>query len=374
MNQKYLLSLLAVACFLCPQAQNVVINEVAYTNRTLIEDADGDTPDWIELYNRSNVSIDLKGFFLSDDKDDLKKWEFPSVSISANGFLLVFASGKNRNNWPDLHTSFKLGAMQENVYLSDNQGVVSDSLLVRCSPADKTLGRYPDGSSIIKVFNNPSPNASNNNSDTLHIVFQTDTLYFSHKNGFYQNPFNLELHAGNPENIVFYTLNSQDPDDRSMQYESPISIYNRTVDENRYSKIKTGNEKIKPKENVFKSNVIRAVVYNSGCPASRVSTKSYFVSENMKERYPVPIVSITTDPDNLFDDDNGIYVAGNQLNFLHHGKAWEREAYWEVFDTAGNIMIEQDAGIRIHGRNSRFAPQKSLRLYAREKLGNEKFN
>ncbi|MCG8702375.1 MAG: CotH kinase family protein, partial [Bacteroidales bacterium] len=86
-----------------------------------------------------------------------------------------------------------------------------------------------------------------------------------------------------------------------------------------------------------------------------------------------PIVSIITDKDNLFDDDIGIYTVGNHYNYGQHGKEWERQVHLEIFDNNTQV-IDQNAGIRIHGRGSRVEDQKSFRIYARKKYGQESFS
>ncbi len=75
-----------------------------------ILDADGDSSDWIELYNPAQQAFNLGGWFLTDDPGDLKRWRFPNgTTIAANGYLLVFASGKDLTSG-QLHTSFRLSS------------------------------------------------------------------------------------------------------------------------------------------------------------------------------------------------------------------------------------------------------------------------
>ena len=74
-------------------------------------DEDGDPSDWIEIYNPNNEAINLDGWFLTDDANDMEKWEFPAVEIARGGFLVIFASGKNRSDADgELHTNFQLRA------------------------------------------------------------------------------------------------------------------------------------------------------------------------------------------------------------------------------------------------------------------------
>ena len=86
----------------------VVINEFMAENDGFLRDLDGDTPDWIELRNTGASATNLAGWHLTDSPTNLTKWTFPSTNISAGGFLIVFASGKDRTNAAELHTSFQL--------------------------------------------------------------------------------------------------------------------------------------------------------------------------------------------------------------------------------------------------------------------------
>ena len=85
------------------QAQPIRINEVMSSNGGVITDSDGDTSDWIELYNAGTASVNLKGFGLSDKIAEPLKWVFPDFQFNPGNYLIVFASGKDRNvapvNW-----------------------------------------------------------------------------------------------------------------------------------------------------------------------------------------------------------------------------------------------------------------------------------
>lgn len=103
----------------------LVISEVMSANRTYLPDADGNCYDYIELYNASDATIDLTGYFLTDDENTLRKWAFPEgASIAGGGYLLVYASGLSQTAAGALHASFKLSSEGEPVLLSDAQGRV----------------------------------------------------------------------------------------------------------------------------------------------------------------------------------------------------------------------------------------------------------
>lgn len=122
---------------------------------TTLKDEDGDYPDWIEIHNTTNQTIDLSNYALSDSTDKLVKWRFPQGStIAPNGYFVVFASKKDRaaaeGSWP--HANFKLRSNGETVILSDIQGRMVDMVTYDLLSADTSWGRDEEGDGSFKVF------------------------------------------------------------------------------------------------------------------------------------------------------------------------------------------------------------------------------
>lgn len=352
-------------------AQSVVINEVMFENHSSFTDMDGDTPDWIELYNRDTVSVQLSGFGLTDDKslDDI--WLLPEYELAPGEFLVVFASGKNRRTGLDLHTDFKLGLMEEQLFLVNSNGVVVDSTTIRCVPTDKSLVCMPDGEISGRCIAFPTPGYSNINAQVIDVDYRPDSLWFDVQGGFYASAVQLNLYNKFPQNVIHYTLDADDPNERDSVFHDVLSLHDLTSEKIRFAdEIDNGFEL---GEDILKAPVVRAQVYSSGCPASEIVSQTYFIGNKYGSRYHVPVISIITDEDNLFDDDEGIYVLGNNNNFLQSGKSWERPIQLEIFNEEGLKVIDQQAGMRIHGAGSRSRPQKSLRLYARQSYGDSLF-
>ena len=111
------------------QAQEGVwISEFMAANNTGLDDEDRDEEDWIEIYNAGADTANLKGWYLTDNINDLTKWAFPEVTLTPGAYLVVFASGKNRREPSGvLHTNFKLDGSGEYLGLvrPDGQTVVS---------------------------------------------------------------------------------------------------------------------------------------------------------------------------------------------------------------------------------------------------------
>jgi hypothetical protein len=100
------------------------ISEFMADNKDGLSDEDGDEVDWVEIQNPNPVAQDMAGWYLTDDPATLTKWQFPGVSINANGYLVVFASGKDRRvSGQNLHTNFSLKADGESLLLVKPDGV-----------------------------------------------------------------------------------------------------------------------------------------------------------------------------------------------------------------------------------------------------------
>ena len=105
-----LFALVFVTIFL-PQSlpADPVITEFLASNNSVLADEDGAFPDWIEIFNPEATAADLTGYYLTDDPLLLTKWQFPATTLNSSGFLVVFASDKNRAvSGAELHTNFKL--------------------------------------------------------------------------------------------------------------------------------------------------------------------------------------------------------------------------------------------------------------------------
>lgn len=133
-----------IATSTVPSAGDLVINEFMASNDATQADQDGEFDDWIEFYNNSDSSIDLEGYFLSDDFSDLTKWAFPEgTSIEPNGYLVVWADSDETQS--GLHTNFRLLAASENIFLVDPNGAIVDEVSFIDQTTDVSFGRFPNG-------------------------------------------------------------------------------------------------------------------------------------------------------------------------------------------------------------------------------------
>lgn len=244
------------------------------------------------------------------------------------------------------------------------------------------------------------------------LLIRNDNIYtelvFSKESGFYEEPFDLEIYAP-PSTRIFYTLDGSDPDENAIPYTGPIRINDATQNDNVYSMrtdvsagflsddiaVYNSNDPhyIIPDYNVDKCTVIRSAYCDADGYFSEIKTKSYFVGYAEKSGYDnINIISIVTDPNNLFNNETGIYVLGHRYdeyikedlevranidwwwwdaNYHQRGYKWERTANVQLFDSEKNLLLNKSCGIRIHGGYSRALLPRSINLYARDQYDGE---
>ncbi len=138
------------------QLGDLVINEFMANNDSSHIDSADEFDDWIEFYNNGNNSIDLQGYFLSDDADQLLKWSFPAgTTIDADGYLIVWADKDEEQE--GLHANFKLSASSETIFLSDPAGNLIDIVEYQEQDQDVSYARFPNGTGdfqkMVSTFN-----------------------------------------------------------------------------------------------------------------------------------------------------------------------------------------------------------------------------
>ena len=92
------------------RAELVISEFLARATSSSLADEDGAPSDWIEIHNPDAVARSTAGYFLTDSASNLVKWQLPDVEVAVGGYLIVFASGKDRAvAGSELHTNFSLG-------------------------------------------------------------------------------------------------------------------------------------------------------------------------------------------------------------------------------------------------------------------------
>jgi hypothetical protein len=381
---KKLIPVLLVFFFVKNLTAQVVINEIMSNNQSTILDDNGKYSDWIEFYNPTGSPVDIDGYYLSDNADSLRKWEFPPFVIPAFGFRTVWCSGLDDLIGANIHTNFSIDVQGENIYFSDQSGNVIDNVSSVPLPADKSYGRFPDGGSF-NFLSEPSYHATNNAAATISGLIP-DAPEFSVPGGFYTTDQNITLTHTDPTVTIHYTLDGSDPTEFSPVYSTPINVHSRVGEPNYYSMIRTCYnvhfflpDWTAPPLEVFKCSIVRARAFKTGFFPGPIKTFSYFIDPNMFSRYGnLPVVSLVSDPKNLFNDTTGIYVPGiNYQPSTFHANYyldWDKPANIEMYMPGGVAAFNGNFKISINGQSSPSSPQKGINVTASTDYGPAKID
>lgn len=136
--------------------EGVVINEFMASNDSTAMDPAGDYDDWIELFNTTDDTVSLSGFFLSDKEDNISKFEIPdslNVSIAPQGYLIVWADEDGDKMQEGIHANFKLSGGGEAVILSNPDTVILDQIVYGEQTTDLSFARIPNGTGDFQISN-----------------------------------------------------------------------------------------------------------------------------------------------------------------------------------------------------------------------------
>lgn len=346
--------LLTITPLTISAAEDLVINEVMASNITSQMNPDNsDFVDWIELYNKGSNPVNLKGIFITDDLSDPLKWQLDEeFSLPPNEYYIIWADGLDLEN----HASFKLSGGGEQVGLYHQDGSVIDTLSFGVQRNDVSFGRYPDGATQWYYFAPPTCQGPNTHVG-LDSNEQVPRPEFALAGGLYSGPQRINL-SSVPGGIIRYTLDGSIPTANSEVYDGPIPITETTV--------------------------VRARGFKENLLPSDVVTSTYVIDEPGT----LPVISIATPPEFLFDEEIGITVGicvpdnhgepGGEPPFdpdANFWNRWERPVHIEYYAPEGTGGLAQDAGIAIFGGAlGRQLRQKAFTLFARNKYGDSDFD
>jgi hypothetical protein len=255
----YSLICLGLLAFQLPTEAALQINEILASNDTDFNDGFGDKEDWIEIYNPNGIAVNLDGYFLTDNADLLTKWNFPNVTVGANGYLLVFASSKDVvDPGGNPHTNFGLSANGEFLAIVRPDGTTIDDSFSPAFPEQFTDVAYgpPAAGGTPVFFQSSTPGAVNNTTAYPGVVKDTN---FSVDRGFYSAPFQVAITSATPTATIRYTT------DGSWPSTSNGTIYSTPID-------------------VTTTTTLRAIAYQSGWLSTNVDSHTYIFVDDVVQQ------------------------------------------------------------------------------------------
>lgn len=355
----------------------VKFNEVQTSNsKTQLDPDFYKYKDWIELYNTSSSSYDLSGCYLTDNKDKPRKWQIPSgYSIGGTSYLLVYCDGEDLAG-KALHTSFKLSSSGGDVlFLYSASMLLLDSVSVGVVEADYTYGRLSDGTGDWAALSKPTPGKANVSTVVKGLAPKP---VFSIQGGYYNKEQSVTLSSSLSGAVIRYTTDGSEPTSESEIYTGPITAKSYEATTQKYGhnrENKTGIQQYTyPSSLSYPSDryngtrtygfVIKAKVFHDDYVPSNTEGNTYFININKRS---LPVVAISTNFDNFFSADTGIYIQGtNGLDdsyvTANWRQDWERKVFVEYFDENGIRQFGVNAGATTMGAVSRNYDMKSLNI------------
>ena len=337
------------------QDTHLVINELMQSNVECVRDDIHEFPDsWVELYNPTGANISLGNYKIGTKNKADKAWALPSnVTVSAGGYVIIYCDKEGLED-NRLHTDFRLDSDKEgNLYLFEGSTIVSSVVGIPVMPApDIAYGRARDSQATDNGDTwgyelKPTPEAANEGGVVAadHILGAPE---FSQHGQICESGSSFQLKLSLPKKTpggedtpesayITYTTDGSEPTATSTLYDDHIDI---------------GGTK-----------VIRAKLFCDGW-LSPVSTAQSYIFH--PRAVTVPIISIQTKREYIYDDAFGIYPNNtskeNQVD-------WRRPINIEMFDAAGKASVINQLGeTRIMGGQSRANALKSMAIYTNKRF------
>ncbi|MFT4638116.1 MAG: hypothetical protein ACI8T1_001434 [Verrucomicrobiales bacterium] len=223
-----LLALSTFSVFITPLSADILISEVMTDNEDTLLAADGSSPDWLELHNDGAESVNLAGFFLTDDPEDLNKWELPSLDLAAGGFVVILASGDDlRDPAGELHTSFKMKNGGEFLALVEpDKTTIADAYepeIPQLDPGQSYGVQNVEGNWVTHFFATPSPGAANSGGTVAEEVM------FSVSGKAFNGSLQVELSSRSGTPILYSTDGDAPSGANSKIYSTAINLTETTA-------------------------------------------------------------------------------------------------------------------------------------------------
>jgi hypothetical protein len=288
--------------------------------------------DWVELYNPSGSTMDLSGYWLSDDINEPQKWSFPAgTTLAPQDFLVVVLSGMgdfSPDEYGYLNASFKLKQTAgEDIVFADSDGTVLeyyDFEELGPNRMNHSFARITDGSPEWRICTTPTLGATNAGNFGMSYTSKPEVDQVP---GFYTGSLVVTISSTEPNTTIYYTLDGSEPTGDDIEYTGPITIETSTS--------------------------LRAISYSSelGVMPSFIETNTYLINEGEQT---LPVVCISRS-----DMESGYW--GNE----------EKIGVLELFYKDGNLLSKAHVDTNEHGSDSNALNQRSFDFITQDEMGHD---
>lgn len=324
-----------------PTAESLVINEIQSANIDMYVDPSFNYGAWIELYNPTDKAVSLNGLYVSDDATNLTKHRLAQAGALPAGSYRVVWFDHHHYTYAPSQVGFKLDYDGGTIYISTPDGEVVASQDFPMAVPRTSYARTTDGTGEWSRTAEPTPGKSNATStfatERLEApVVDTDAMLFTAP-----FTFSVAIPAGA---TLRYTTDST----------TPTLTNGATSTDGKFS--------------VSGTAIYRFCLFQEGKLPSQVVTRSFLYKDR---DYTLPIISVVTDPVNLYDDSLGVYVKGvngrtgnGQSTPCNWNMDWDRPVNFEYITPDGGMVVNQEVDFAMCGGWSRAWTPHSFKLKA----------
>ena len=324
-----------------PTADNIVINEIQSANIDMFVDPSFNYGSWVELYNPTSKAVSLNYLYVSDDADNLTKYNLGKSrgSIPAKGYHVLWFDHYNLQ-FPS-QINFKLDYDGGTIYISDSEGNLITSQDYPAAYPRTSYARTTDGGNEWGYTASPTPKKSNASSTFADErveapIVDKDACLFT-------TPFSFSVEIPKGATL-YYTTDGTTP-----------TLTNGAISHDGRFQVST-------------TSTYRFRLFEEGKLPSQVVTRSFLYAD---KDYMLPIISVVTDPVNIYDDSLGVYVRGvngrpgnGQSTPCNWNMDWDRPVNFEYITPEEGMVINQEVDFAMCGGWSRAFTPHSFKLKA----------
>ena len=329
-----------------------VISEFMADNASTLEDEDTDSPDWIEIYNGQNATVNLAGWRLTNVQGGNAMWTFPSISMAPYSYKIVYASGKNRTvATGQLHTNFTLQKGSGYLALVKPDGVtIATEFTYGAQYLDVSYGEKGPGRTL-GFFQVPTPGAKVSSTALQAADGPAEDVGWSRLGGIITGPAALSITPPVAVGaVVRYTLNNSVPNPGSPVYSAPF--------------------------NISSSMNIRASVFMPGRLPGAVSSRTFLLIDSSLTNYNGTGQVFSSNVPVIVFDSFGVAVDGEngttRLDRYTYGVVIDKDPITGRASLTGLSDFQGRGSTHVHGESSAGFAQRSYNWQTWEADGQSK--
>lgn len=320
---------------------SLIINELQAANIDMFVDPSFNYGSWVEVYNPTDLPVSLVGFYVSDDAANLTKYPLGQYGgvVGAHSYRVIWFDHYSDRAPSQLNS--KLDYDGGTVYISNSSGELVCSQSYPEAVVRTSYARKSDGATEWGVTAEPTPGKSN--ATSTFCVERLEAPVVDKDACLFTSSFTVQVEIPSGATLR-YTTDGTTPTDVNGEVSSDGRFY------------------------VDGTSIYRFRLYQDGYLPSPVVTRSYLYRDH---DYVLPVVSVVTDPINLYDDSLGIYVKGvngrtgnGQSTPCNWNMDWDRPVNFEYLTAEGEMVVNQEAHMEMCGGWSRAWTPHSFKIKA----------